>query len=210
MSKRVAGFWEIAMLLVTCVLLLVAVASARDRAMRLGLRADSLTAVVDTLRLVYADSLRVWARRGVQVSHPGGTRVVVRPVLQVDTVRIVDTAIRYSRMPNDTVRHARFLRYQPPITLDAEVTLPPEPSPVALSATLTLDPIPVDVRVVCGRDRDGVRPVEASVTSPSYVTLSMATPEVSPEVCNRTAPSRSWWPTIALVTGFLGGLALSW
>jgi len=206
MRKPVSGFWEVVVLVVTCAALVVALASARARATRLGLRADSLAAVTDTLRLVHADSLRVWARRGVQMAQPGGTRVVVRPVLQVDTVRIVDTVA----VTGDTVRQARFVRYQPPMTLDAEVTMPPAPAPAALSATLTLDPIPVGVRVVCGRDRDGVRPVEASVTTPSYVTLTMATPEVSPEVCNRTPSSRSWWPTVALVTGFLGGLALSW
>lgn len=196
--------WEIPVLFLTALLLLVALGSARRRADILGLRADSIQARADTLRVAFADSLATWRRRAVQLPTTPATRVVVRPVLQVDTVRIVDTV----EVMGDEVRTATFLKYQPPVSLRAEVALPPAGQAGTLDATLAVDPIPLTVRIACGGATDGIYPVEAVVTTPTEVTLRMDTPMVDPNVCNQPTPraARSWPYT--LLVGLVAGLAL--
>lgn len=196
---------HVALLAVTCALLLVALQSARARATRAMLRADSLEAVADTLRVTLTDSAAIWRRRAIQRPAPREAVVVVRPVLRLDTVRVVDTVT----VTGDSVRRATFLRYQAPVTLRAEVALPPAPAPGTLSATLTVDPIPVGVRIACGPVRGGWRPVEAVVTTPAGVALDLAPPVSDPVVCNAPQSPR-WWSSgaIAVAIGVVAGLAL--
>lgn len=203
MTTKRAIPWETVVLLVTTALLLLALTSAQHRAEVLGLRADSVQARADTLRVTFAESLAVWRRRAVQVTTTPATRVVVRPVLRVDTVRVADTVA----VTGDAVRTATFLKYQPPVSLRAAVALPPAGQPGTLDATLVVDPIPLDLRIACGRAVDGIRPVEAVVTTPSAVTLTMDTPVVDPAVCHRPDPAPRRWP-YALLVGFVAGLAL--
>lgn len=199
--------WVVVVCALTILALLFALFSARQRAYAAGMRADSLEVAHDTLLIRHAADLLLWERRVLQgrIAQSRLERelarrpaVVVRPVLQVDTLRLTDTVL----VEGDTIRTAAFLRYQPPVKLSALVVVPPTPGLATLDATMTLDTIPLGLRILCGRSRNGVRPVTAQVETPPWVTVRMDTPQAVPEVCNHPAPRRGipWW-TLPLAFG---------
>jgi hypothetical protein len=197
-------------ILVLCLLtigaLLLSLRSANARATRAGMIADSLVATLDTLRVYHIDALTYWERRVVQ-TEIDRTRlerelrrkpaVVLRPVLHIDTLRIVDTV----EVQGDSIRTATFTRYQPPVTLTALVAMSSRAA--TLDATMALDTIPLGIRIQCGEGR--VRPVTAQISTPAWVTLRMGTPQAAPEVCNAPRPRRGlpWWSVLVGVTGGL-------
>lgn len=211
MRRGVTVPWVVVVCALTILALLFALRSAQSRAYAAGMRADSLEVAEDTLILRYAADLLQWERRVLQgqiertrLERELGRRpaVVVRPVLQVDTLRTTDTVI----VEGDTIRTASFLRYQPPVKLSALVVVPPAPGFATLDATMTLDTIPLGLRILCGRSRNGVRPVTAQVETPPWVTVRMDAPQAVPEVCNHPAPRRGipWWTLpLAFATGAL-------
>jgi len=201
-SIRRLGFIGIVLLCVALAVQTWRLGRAEDRARQAALARDSAEAAADSTR---AASARVQAvlgaelaavqRRAVQQRQRADSldralglerrgRFLVE--LRADSLRAMATAA-VTADSADSVRRARFEVREPPYTATADVALPRPPASGQLSLRVGLDPAPLEVRIGCGRPREGIRPATVTAVGPRWLSLELVSVEQDPTVCQ--APS---------------------
>jgi len=157
-----------------------------------ALRVDSLYAVEDTTRIVFADSLRTFELRAIQAETRADDldrELDVRSRARADLVVVaepLDTVVT-SPASIDSVgsREATLSIYRTPYTVEAHVSIPLEPLPAIWQLRIGLDPIPLNVRLSCATDSDfDVVPAFVQVTAPRWATIGITNVQQEPGICN--------------------------
>lgn len=160
------------------------------------LRIDSIEAVNDTTREIngiLADSLRFFERRVLQVELERDSldealdqesRVRANTEARVDSLQ---TVIASTEVTEDSagVRHASFNFYEEPFTVDAQVAMPPPPSPAKFDLNVKLDPIPLSFRVGCRENPNtDVKRAIIGITTPDWAEVELKDVQQEPGICN--------------------------
>jgi hypothetical protein len=221
--------------------------TARKHAEVVALAASNLAAERDTTRdaavgnerlsEILRDSLRLVERRIVQVSQRNdsldvalGRERVARFALAaaIDTTR-VETSAATITQADHAVRLASFNVRREPFTITADVAFPPAPDSASIALRVAVDAIPIEARVSCTTDRNGVREASLSASTPRWATVRIGHVEQEPGVCasaNRATETRSRrrivvhplaitmgriiWPDRGGRWGIVFGTTLSW
>jgi hypothetical protein len=184
-------------------------------------KADSAIAAADTTRAVnerakkvLGDSIRGVERRAWQaeIERNALDKALGRVTQALSNVTFALKELRASGatsrvLESDGVRTATFKVDSVPYHANATVALPPAPQPGRFTLSVKLDPATIGVRVQCGKAKGaGVRPATMTVTTPSWLTAQIDSPQFSPEVCNPEKPrSRWWWVPVSAGGGYLLG-----
>lgn len=163
---------------------------------------DSLEAVADTIRRHYlsADSARTVAeRRAVQaeierdsVDALLDTESRVRARLQA-RIASVDTTAGAVVTQDSTQPDVRFARWPnlraEPLTISAQVSVPPAPDTARIRMRVRIDPVNLTVRLGCERlDGPGVDAARVSVEGPPWLDIDSLDGRADPDVCNPPPP----------------------
>lgn len=231
-AAAVAAWIVAAVLAVAAVVQTVRAHGSRADARAAALRADSLEAAADSLKVVLADEagrVWLWQQRAIQAEIERDKlardleqqrMATARLALALDTLRaravapviVVDT-------PRD-VRRATFaerLRYgEHEIgALFAHVVVPPPPDTATLEADVALDSVVIVPEVRCGPPGPaGIRPALVTVRTPAWILARADSVRADPSICNpvpRASPRpRLLWlplPTVRELLAALGGAA---
>jgi hypothetical protein len=176
--------------------------NARRAARAEVLRADSLAAVQDSLRVVLADHAgRVWwwQQRAIQgdierdrlaAELDQERKATVRLRLELDTLRVRSAAPVAVVDTLRDIRRATFaerLRYgaQEFGALFAHVVMPAPPAQATLEAEVALDSVVIVPEVRCGAPGPaGIGPALVALRTPAWIQARADSAVVDPDVCN--------------------------
>lgn len=184
----------------------------------LALRAYNDSAALDTTRRlalsrkdsiqILGDSLQGFTQLVVQVRQEKDQldyALGIERKFRVHLTATIDT-LRARLVPSTApvvtdsqgTRHASFHVEQPTFTAALGVSVPSIGPAVLDSLLVNPKPARLALRIGCGAaNGDGVRPAHVTVTTPTWMTISMTTPEQAPEVCQSVAAQgASWWRSI--------------
>ena len=176
---------------------------------RVTLRADSAEAAADVTHRVavkaLGDTAVVWYRRVIQERQRADEldkQLKLERIAKLHgqiTVHSVDTVVvGATTVDTQDVRHAAFVRDEPPFHVRALVTVPRPPLESSMQLGIRLDTLALGLRLSCGKAKDGIRPAEVIAVAPPWATVTFDAVSQSPDLCASPAlqkhgPSRTTW-----------------
>ena len=169
----------------------------RRQALRNALVADSVLAIADTSRA------EAWGfeRRAIQAERARDSldRALKRSTVVRGVVRIVtppDTIVLSAPVDstaNDSLRFGRFVGYQRPYHVVADVMLPRPPGIGSLNLAIVSDTAQFGLRVQCGEKVRGIRPATLVLEPPDWMVAQIDSAQVTPLACNEAAVRAMRW-----------------